>query len=100
MLPALFAGERPAVEVSQVLPGLSIAFKVEPLGMLFAALASGLWLINSIYSIGYMRGNKEKNQTRFFTCFALALSATMGVAFAGNLFTLFKKRRSQKNICS
>lgn len=89
MLPALMNGERPAVEVSQVLPGLSIAFKVEPLGMLFAALASGLWLINSIYSIGYMRGNKEKNQTRFFTCFALALSATMGVAFAGNLFTLF-----------
>src|SRR5210317_1783394 len=36
-----------------------------------------------------MRGNKEKNQTRFFVCFALALSATMGVAFAGNLFTLF-----------
>ncbi|GAB5379779.1 MAG: proton-conducting transporter membrane subunit [Aliiglaciecola sp.] len=89
MLPALIAGERPAVEVSQVLPGLSIAFKVEPLGMLFAALASGLWLINSIYSVGYMRGNKEKNQTRFYTCFALALSATMGVAFAGNLFTLF-----------
>ena len=36
-----------------------------------------------------MRGNKEKNQTRFFACFALALSATMGIAFAGNLFTLF-----------
>ncbi len=89
LLPELMAGARPAIEVTQVMPGLSIAFKVEPLGMLFAALASGLWLINSIYSIGYMRGNKEKNQTRFFACFALALSATMGVAFAGNLFTLF-----------
>lgn len=89
MLPTLMDGGRPAVEVSQVLPGLSIAFSVEPLGMLFAALASGLWLINSIYSVGYMRGNKEKNQTRFFACFALALSATMGIAFAGNLFTLF-----------
>ncbi len=89
MLPTLMAGGRPAVEVSQVMPGLTIAFKVEPLGMLFAALASGLWIINSIYSIGYMRGNQEKNQTRFFACFALALSATMGVAFAGNLFTLF-----------
>jgi multicomponent Na+:H+ antiporter subunit D len=89
LLPTLMAGGRPAIEVSQVMPGLTIAFKVEPLGMLFAALASGLWLINSIYSIGYMRGNKEQNQTRFYTCFALALSATMGVAFAGNLFTLF-----------
>lgn len=89
MLPTLMDGGRPTVEVSQVMPGLSIAFTVEPLGMLFAALASGLWLINSIYSVGYMRGNKEKNQTRFYACFALALAATMGVAFAGNLFTLF-----------
>lgn len=89
LLPTIMAGGRPSIEVSQVMPGLSIAFTVEPLGMLFAALASGLWLINSIYSVGYMRGNKEKNQTRFFACFALALSATMGIAFAGNLFTLF-----------
>lgn len=89
LLPTLMDGGRPSVEVSELMPGLSIAFTVEPLGMLFAALASGLWLINSIYSVGYMRGNKEKNQTRFFACFALALSATMGIAFAGNLFTLF-----------
>jgi multicomponent Na+:H+ antiporter subunit D len=89
LLPILMDGGRPSVEISQVMPGLTIAFTVEPLGMLFAALASGLWLINSIYSVGYMRGNKEQNQTRFFACFALALSATIGVAFAGNLFTLF-----------
>jgi hypothetical protein len=57
--------------------------------MLFAALASGLWIINSIYSIGYMRGNKEQNQTRFYVMFAVSLAATMGVAFAGNLITLF-----------
>jgi multicomponent Na+:H+ antiporter subunit D len=83
------AGARPAVTVSEVLPGISIAFRAEPLGMLFAALASSLWIVNSIYSIGYMRGNNESNQTRFYTCFALALAATMGVAFAANLFTLF-----------
>ena len=89
MLPTLFAGERPAVTLTEILPGISIAFKVEPLGMLFAALASGLWIVNSIYSIGYMRANKEKKQTRFYTCFALALAATMGIAFSGNLITLF-----------
>ena len=89
LLPALMQGARPEIEISQLLPGLSIAFRVEPLGMLFAALASGLWIINSIYSIGYMRGNQEKHQTRFYTCFALALTATIGVAFAANLFTLF-----------
>ncbi len=89
LLPALFAGERPGIVLSEPLPGLAIAFRVEPLGMLFAALASGLWIVNSIYSIGYMRGNGEQHQTRFYTCFALALGATMGIAFAANLFTLF-----------
>ncbi len=89
MLPELLAGERPAAMLAEPLPGLTIGFRVEPLGMLFAALASGLWIVNSVYSIGYMRGNREQRQTRFYTCFALALAATMGVAFAANLFTLF-----------
>lgn len=89
LLPELLAGARPEVALAEPIPGIAIAFRVEPLGMLFAALASGLWLINSIYSIGYMRGNKEANQTRFYTCFAIALAATMGIAFAGNLLTLF-----------
>ncbi len=89
LLPELLAGERPAVSLFEILPGIDIAFRVEPLGMLFAALASGLWLINSIYSIGYMRGNREQHQTRFYICFAIALAATMGVAFSANLLTLF-----------
>ena len=89
LLPAVMAGERPGVTVTELLPGIEIAFRVEPLGMLFAALASGLWIVNSLYSIGYMRGNHEKNQTRFYVMFAVSLAATMGVAFAGNLITLF-----------
>ena len=89
IVPEVMAGGRPSVTLAEVIPGISIAFTVEPLGMLFAALASGLWIINSIYSIGYMRGNNEKNQTRFYVMFAVSLAATMGIAFAGNLFTLF-----------
>ncbi len=89
VVPYVMDGGRPGVTLAEVLPGISIAFTVEPLGMLFAALASGLWIINSIYSIGYMRGNNEKNQTRFYVMFAVSLAATMGIAFAGNLFTLF-----------
>jgi multicomponent Na+:H+ antiporter subunit D len=89
LLPFVYAGERPGLALVEVLPGIELAFRVEPLGMMFAALASGLWLINSIYSIGYMRGNREKNQTRFYVMFAVSLAATMGIAFAANLFTLF-----------
>ena len=57
--------------------------------MLFALVASTLWLVTSLYSIGYMRGLDEHAQTRYFTFFALALSATIGVAFSGNLLTLY-----------
>ena len=89
LLPEIFAGERPGVRIGEVLPGIDVAFRVEPLGMLFAAMASGLWLVNSVYSIGYMRGNREKHQTRFYVMFAVSLAAATGIAFSANLFTLF-----------
>lgn len=89
LLPAILAGARPGVHIAEVVPGIDIAFQVEPLGMLFATIASGLWIVNSLYSIGYMRGNNESNQTRFYAFFSLALVAAMGVAFSANLFTLF-----------
>ena len=89
LLPGVQAGERPAVVLQEMLPGLTIAFEVEPLGMIFGLIASGLWIVTSVYSIGYMRGHHEKNQTRFYVCFAIALSSAMGVAFAANMLTLF-----------
>jgi multicomponent Na+:H+ antiporter subunit D len=89
LLPGVLAGARPEAALFELLPGLVIGLQVEPLGMLFALIASGLWIVNSLYSIGYMRGNQEGKQTRFFVCFALSLAATMGIAFAANLFTLF-----------
>jgi multicomponent Na+:H+ antiporter subunit D len=85
----VIAGARPSITVAEILPGLDIVFTVEPLGMLFGLIASGLWIINSLYSIGYMRGNNEKNQTRFYFFFAIALASAVGIAFAGNMLTLF-----------
>jgi multicomponent Na+:H+ antiporter subunit D len=87
--PHVLAGGRPQLALFQMLPGILLAFRIEPLGMLFALVASGLWIVNSLYSIGYMRANAEEHQTRFYVCFAGALGATMGIAFAGNLVTLF-----------
>ncbi|MEE2836603.1 MAG: proton-conducting transporter membrane subunit [Myxococcota bacterium] len=89
LTPQVMAGERPAFELVEMLPGLSIAFEIEPLGMLFALIASGLWIITTLYAIGYMRGHHEANQTRFFTCFAVAIGAAVGAAFSANLLTLF-----------
>lgn len=79
----------PVIEIIEPISGLAVALTVEPLGILFALVCSFLWIITSIYSIGYMRGNNEQNQTRFYVCFALAIASTMGVAFSANMFSLF-----------
>ena len=89
LLAPVMAGARPELSIVEVLPGIALALKVEPLGLLFALVASSLWIVNSVYSIGYMRANDEPRQTGFYVCFAVALGSTIGVAFAKNLFTLF-----------
>ena len=85
----LNSGESISVQWWELLPGLQVSFKIEPLGMLFALIASFLWLITTVYAIGYMRSHNEQNQTRFYSCFAIAIGSVMGIAFAENLFTLF-----------
>jgi multicomponent Na+:H+ antiporter subunit D len=75
--------------VFEVLAGLDLAFSVEPLGLLFALLASGLWIVTHVYGVGYMRGNNERDHARFFACFCFAIFSVMGIAFAANMFTLF-----------
>jgi multicomponent Na+:H+ antiporter subunit D len=89
LLPAVSGGARPAVELFELIPGLALRLELEPLGMLFALIVAGLWLVSSIYSIGYMRGNGEAHQTRFYAFFALAIGAALGVAFSANAFTMF-----------
>jgi multicomponent Na+:H+ antiporter subunit D len=89
MLPVVLSGKVISCTLVEFLPGLPIAFRVDGLGLLFALVASSLWILTSLYGIGYMRGLKEQAQTRFFTCFAVALSATLGAAFSANLLTLY-----------
>ncbi len=89
MIPEVLADRTPQCGLFRILPGIELAFRVDAFGLLFAAGASLLWILTSCYSIGYMRSLEEHAQTRYFSCFALALSATVGVAFSANLFTLF-----------
>ena len=83
------AGARPALTVVEIMPGLGIHLAAEPLGVLFATVSSLLWILTSVYSIGYMRANAERNQTRYYAYFAIALGCAAGVAFAADIFTLF-----------
>jgi len=89
LVPQVLAGGRPALTLFAVTPDLVVAFELEPLGLLFALVASGLWVVTTVYSIGYMRARGEAHQTRFYACFALAILGAIGVALAQNLFTLF-----------
>jgi multicomponent Na+:H+ antiporter subunit D len=89
MIPDVLAGRAPGCVLFRILPGIELAFRADAFGLLFGAGASLLWVLTSFYSIGYMRSLQEHAQTRYFSCFALALAATIGVALAANLFTLF-----------
>lgn len=89
LFPPVRDGMRPGSVLVEPIPGLPLALEVEPLGLVFALVASSLWIVTSVYSIGYMRGHHEENQTRFYVFFAIAISSALGVAFAGNMFTLF-----------
>jgi multicomponent Na+:H+ antiporter subunit D len=90
MVPAVLDGKAiryTLVAIAGQVPVLE--FRVDALGLLFAATASFLWILTTFYSIGYMRSLNEHAQTRYYFCFAITMSATMGVAFSSNLVTLY-----------
>ncbi len=87
MLPGTTDGRVASATLLELSPGIDIALRADAAGMLFATLASFLWVPTAVYSIGYMRGLEEQKQTRFFTAFALSVGATLGVALAANLLT-------------
>jgi multicomponent Na+:H+ antiporter subunit D len=89
MIPVVLRGQEIVYNLIDIVPGVGLAFRVDALGLLFALVSSSLWIITSAYSIGYMRGLKEHSQTRYFCFFAIALSATIGVAFSANLLTMY-----------
>jgi multicomponent Na+:H+ antiporter subunit D len=89
MLPTVIDGQVPTTELGELVPGLQLSLRADGMGMLFALLAGLLWILASVYAIGYMRGDDAKNQTRFYAFYALCLSTAFGLAFAGDLFTFF-----------
>jgi len=89
MVPDVLSGHRLHFTLFDILPGLSVSLRADGFSMIFALVASFLWMLAVFYSMGYMRGLKEHAQTRFNACFALALFGAIGVAFSDNLFTMY-----------
>lgn len=91
LMPIILAGNvvEYAPKLVALTPAISLVFRVDALGQFYASLSSTLWIVTTVYSIGYMRNLHEHNQTRYFFAFAVCVAATVGIAYAGNLFTLF-----------
>ncbi|MCA1742454.1 MAG: monovalent cation/H+ antiporter subunit D family protein [Desulfovibrionales bacterium] len=87
LLPDALAGKVAQFTILEISPGIALELKADPVGIFFALIASGLWILTCFYSIGYVRGSSEKKQTRYFASFAVCLSATIGIAFSANLLT-------------
>ena len=68
-----------------LLPDLDLVLRAGPLSLLFVTLSTGLWLVTTVYAIGYLEGSPHRS--RFFGFFSLCVTATVGVALAGNLIT-------------
>ena len=88
-LPVIQGGDQLQYTLFQIYPGVTVKLNLDPLGVIFAMVASFLWILAALYCVGYMRGLKEHAQTRFYICYAVSVGAAMGAAFAGNLFTLY-----------
>lgn len=84
LIPWVLEGDYPAMGW-EMLPGIRLELRVDSLSILFALLSGILWLATTIYAIGYLRNST--NQRRFFAFFSLCVTATVGIAFAGNLVT-------------
>ncbi len=87
LVPGALRGDTAEWTLLTLAPGVSFTLSADPLGVFFALVASGLWIITSAYSVGYMRGHQEERQTRYYASFAISLGATIGIALSGNLLT-------------
>lgn len=89
VLPTILAGGELITPRYTLVRGVDFFLKIDSAGMVFASLASILWIFTSFYSIGYMRADQKTHQSGYFASFAMCIAAVMGISFAGNLLTFF-----------
>jgi multicomponent Na+:H+ antiporter subunit D len=89
MAPRVLRGEMLQTPLLDFGSGLTLALRVDAFGLLFAITSSFLWILVSVYSIGYMRALNEHAQTRYYFMFALAIFSTVSIAFAANLVSFY-----------
>ena len=66
---------------------LSIAFKLDGLGMVFTGIVASLWPLATLYAFEYM--TKEEHENAFFMFYTMTYGVTLGIALSGNLLTMY-----------
>jgi len=89
MAPVILSGNVIRCHIIEICPGIELSFQVDAFGLLFAITSSFLWILVSLYSIGYMRSLEEHAQTRYYCMFALAIFSAVCIAMAENLITFY-----------
>ena len=89
LVPAVQDGGTVSVTLSTFLPEVSIALRADALGVVLALTAAILWVLTTVYSMGYFGTAPEPALTRFHACLCLTMAGTIGVAFSANLITLY-----------
>lgn len=84
LIPSVVDGQKTMASYEWI-PGLPIVFVTDMFSLFFVALSAGLWLVTTVYAVKYLEGSP--NRSRFFGFFSLCVTATVGIALAGNLFT-------------
>jgi multicomponent Na+:H+ antiporter subunit D len=84
MIIGIYQGRQFAVRW-QLLPGLELALNSDPLAALFSTLSTVLWLLTTLYAVGYLE--QSPNRRQFFGYFSICVTVTVGIALAGNLIT-------------
>lgn len=66
---------------------LEILLHVDGMSIVFAGLISALWPFATLYAFEYME--HEGKEDTFFAFYTMTFGVTVGIAFAGNLMTLY-----------
>lgn len=89
MAPVILENKLIGTHLVTITRGIDLGFRVDAFGLIFAITSSFLWILVSIYSIGYMRVLEEHAQTRFYSFFALAIFSAVSIAMSKNLITFY-----------
>lgn len=83
----LFHHSEEAFILAKFIGNLTIAFKLDGMGMVFAGIVSALWPFATLYAFEYM--TREEHEKIFFTFYTMTYGVTLGISFAGNMLTMY-----------